>query len=261
MDTGAEYDHYTADITRTFPVSGKFTPAQAEIYNLVLAAQDAAMAAIKPGGTIADVNKAAQDTIRTGLLRLGLITDAKSNQYRHWFMHGTSHWLGMNVHDVGGYQSKLEAGMIFTVEPGIYIRPDTLDLLPDTEENRKFIAAVRPAFEKYKNIGVRIEDDVLMTPDGWRNMSVALPRTIPDVEAFIERARHEMRVAGTWGVRRGGVKRLDEFVSGNFDGFSGATWNAELRDYSFTSSGKTARRGFVRVNAHRDFAVHSHKSD
>ena len=105
-------------------------------------------------------------------------------------MHGTSHWLGMNVHDVGS-AAKLEPGMIFTNEPGIYIRPDALDNLPKTAEYEKFIAAVRPMFEKYKGIGVRIEDDMLITPDGVKWMTEALPRKIVDIEAFIERARKE----------------------------------------------------------------------
>ena len=105
-------------------------------------------------------------------------------------MHGTSHWLGMNVHDVGNYGAKLEPGMVFTNEPGIYVRPDALDYLPQTPENEKFIAAIRPAFEKYRGIGVRIEDDMLITPDGVRWMTEALPRKISDIEAFIAKERH-----------------------------------------------------------------------
>jgi Xaa-Pro aminopeptidase len=194
MDAGAEYDHYSADVTRTFPVSGKFTPAQAEIYNVVLAAQEAAFRAIRPGVELSDVHNAAEAVIREGLLRLGLITDKNGMQFRLWFMHGTSHYLGMNVHDVSVRGAKLDAGMVFTVEPGIYIRPDALDNLPKTPENEKFIAAVRPAFEKYKSVGVRIEDDVVVTADGYRNLSVALPRTIPDIEAFMARAQKEVRV-------------------------------------------------------------------
>lgn len=195
MDAGAEFEHYTADVTRTFPVSGRFTPAQAEVYNVVLAAQDAAFRAIKPGANFSDVHNAATEVIRDGLLRIGLITDRNSLQHRVWFMHGTSHWLGMNVHDVSARGvERLDAGMVFTVEPGIYVRPDALDNLPKTPENEKFIAAVRPAFEKYKGVGVRIEDDVVVTAGGYRNLSIALPRTIPDIEAFIARAQKEVRV-------------------------------------------------------------------
>jgi Xaa-Pro aminopeptidase len=194
IDAAAEYDHYSADVTRTFPVSGKFTPVQAEVYNVVLAAQEAAFRAIKPGAQLSDVHNAAEAVIRDGLLRLGLITDRNSMQFRVWFMHGTSHWLGMNVHDVSVRGAKLDAGMVFTVEPGIYVRPDALDNLPKTPENERFIAAVRPAFEKYKSVGVRIEDDVVVTPDGYRNLSAALPRTVPDIEAFMARAQKEVRV-------------------------------------------------------------------
>ncbi|HEX8457954.1 MAG TPA: aminopeptidase P family protein [Pyrinomonadaceae bacterium] len=193
MDVGAEYGHYTADVTRTFPVGGKFTAAQADIYNAVLAAQEASMVAARPGNTFADVNRASVEVIKDALLRLGLITERNSFQYARWFMHGTSHWLGMNVHDVGALNTRFEPGMVFTIEPGIYIRPDALDTLPKTEENRKFIEAVRPAFEKYKGIGVRIEDDVVITADGHRNMSAALPRTLADVENFMARAVREMR--------------------------------------------------------------------
>ena len=189
MDVGAEYEHYTADVTRTFPVNGKFSPAQAEIYQIVFDAQEAAANASRPGNRISDVNRAATEVIKDGLLKLGLITDRDSNQYRLWFMHGTSHWLGMNVHDVGDYGAKLEPGMVFTNEPGIYIRPDALEHLPKSEENDKFIAAVRPAFERYKSIGVRIEDDMLITPSGVEWMSRALPRKMSEIEDFIARGR------------------------------------------------------------------------
>jgi Xaa-Pro aminopeptidase len=197
MDVGAEYDHYSADVTRTFPVNGKFSPAQAEIYQIVYDAQEAAAKASRPGALKSDVHRAATEVIKDGLLKLGLIFDRNSNQYRLWFMHGTSHWLGMNVHDVGDIpgrsEPKLEPGMVFTNEPGIYIRPDALDNLPKTAENAKFIAAVRPAFEKYKNIGVRIEDDMLITPSGVTWMTEALPRKISDIEDFIARGRRAER--------------------------------------------------------------------
>jgi Xaa-Pro aminopeptidase len=190
MDVGAEYQHYTADVTRTFPVNGKFTKAQAEIYQVVYDAQEAAAKATKPGANLSQVHNAATEVIKDGLLKLGLITDRNSEQYRIWFMHGTSHWLGMNVHDVGG-GATFEPGMVFTNEPGIYVRPDALDNLPKTPEMEKFIAAVRPAFEKYKGIGVRIEDDMLVTETGVKWMSAALARSIPDIEAFMARAKRE----------------------------------------------------------------------
>lgn len=198
MDVGAEYGHYTADVTRTFPVNGKFTREQAEIYQIVFDAQEAAARATKPGATLTDVHNAATEVIKDGLLKLGLITDRTSNQHRIWFMHGNSHFLGMNVHDVGTRGTKLDAGMTFTNEPGIYIREDALDHLPKTAENEKFIAAVRPVFEKYKNIGVRIEDDLLVTADGVKWMTAAIPRTIPDIEAFMARASRELKVSSIW---------------------------------------------------------------
>lgn len=191
MDVGAEYGHYSADVTRTFPVNGKFTKEQAEIYQIVYDAQEAVARATKPGATLSDIDRAAREVVKDGLLRLGLITDRNAEwQHRLWFMHGTGHWLGMNVHDVGG-GATFEPGMVFTNEPGIYIRPDALDNLPKTPENEKFIAAVRPAFEKYKGIGVRIEDDMLVTDTGVKWMTAALARSIPDVEAFIARARRQ----------------------------------------------------------------------
>jgi Xaa-Pro aminopeptidase len=193
MDVGAEYEHYTADITRTFPVNGRFSPEQAAIYQIVYDAQEAVAKASKPGATLSDVSRAGTEVIKAGLLKLGLITDLNSNQHRIFFMHGTSHWLGMNVHDVGG-GAKFEPGVVFTNEPGIYVRPDALDYLPygwKQEDWDKFKAAVRPAFEKYKSIGVRIEDDMLITPEGVRWMSEALPRKISEIEDFIAKARKQ----------------------------------------------------------------------
>ena len=193
MDVGAEYDHYTADITRTFPINGKFTPAQAAVYQIVYDAQEAVAKASKPGANLSEVNRAGTEVIKDGLLKLGLITDKNSTQHRVWFMHGTSHWLGMNVHDVGG-GAKFVPGVVFTNEPGIYIRPDALDQMPygwKEEDWEKFKTAVRPAFEKYKGMGVRIEDDMVITEDGVRWLSQALPRKISDIEDFIAKARRQ----------------------------------------------------------------------
>jgi len=193
MDVGAEYDHYTADITRTFPVNGKFSPAQAAIYQVVYDAQEAVAAASKPGATLSDVNRAGTEVLKDGLLKLGLITDRNSNQYRLWFFHNTSHWLGMNVHDVGA-GAKFVPGAVFTNEPGVYVRLDALDYMPpgfNAAEWEKFKTAIRPAFEKYKGIGVRIEDDMLITDTGVRWLSEALPRKISDIEDFIAKARRQ----------------------------------------------------------------------
>ncbi len=184
MDVGAEYDHYTADVTRTYPVNGKFTKEQAEIYQIVYDAQEAAAKAAKPGATMQKLSDAANVVMKDGLFRLGLITSKTNNEYRIWYMHGLGHWLGMNVHDVGSTNT-LKPGMTYTNEPGIYIREDALDYLPDTPEAKAFATKVRPAFEKYKNIGVRIEDDMLITDTGVEWMTKNLPRSIADIEAFM----------------------------------------------------------------------------
>lgn len=204
MDVGAEYDHYTADVTRTYPVNGKFTKEQAEIYQIVYDAQEAVASVTKPEAKMSTIEKTSMDTVKAGLLKLGLITsldgtyDAtfngqtmKISQHRLWFMHGNSHWLGMNVHDVGDYTAPLKPGMVFTNEPGIYLREDALDYLPDTPDNRAFLAKVRPIYEKYRGIGVRIEDDMLVTPTGVEWMTKELPRKMDEIEAFMAKAPKE----------------------------------------------------------------------
>jgi Xaa-Pro aminopeptidase len=202
MDCAAEYDHYSADITRTIPINGKFSKEQADIYRIVYEAQEEAFKNARPGNFMSgtdpktSVHGRSAEVIKEGLFRLGLITSKDNNEYRTWFMHGTSHWLGMNVHDVGGGGKALAPGMIFTVEPGIYIRPDALDYLPKTPENERFIMAVRPAFEKYKGIGVRIEDDVLVTTGDPVVMSAGIPRKLEDVEATMGRLKQEFRKSG-----------------------------------------------------------------
>ena len=142
------------------------------------------------------VNARAREVVADGLLRLGLITSKNGDEARTWFMHGTSHWLGMNVHDVGDYNTPLAPGMIFTVEPGIYLRPDALEVMPKTSQNEKFAAAIRAAFEKYKGIGVRIEDDILITPDGYRNMSQSIPRKLEEVETTMAKLKRELKQSG-----------------------------------------------------------------
>jgi Xaa-Pro aminopeptidase len=209
MDCAAEFDHYTADITRTLPINGKFTKEQAEIYNIVYEAQAASIKAVRPGNNVntrhdanvspISVHGRSVEVIKQGLLRLGLITSTSNDEYRRWFMHGTSHWLGMNVHDVGDYSKPLAPGMVLTVEPGIYIRPDALELLARDPENERFIKAVRPAFEKYKGIGVRIEDDILVTDGEPRVMSRAIPSRLEEVEAAMARLKQEFRKSG-WPV-------------------------------------------------------------
>jgi Xaa-Pro aminopeptidase len=200
MDDAAEFDGYSADVTRTIPVSGKFSPRQADIYRLVWEAQQAGFAEALPGhtegGNKADtINGAVTTVFKKGLYKLGLITDPDSDQQvRIWFNHGVGHGIGLNVHDLSSGQ-ELQPGMTVTIEPGIYIRPDVLDNLPKTPENEKFIAAVRPAFEKYKGIGVRIEDDVLITNDRPKMLSAAIPSKLEHVEATIAELRNAMKTA------------------------------------------------------------------
>ena len=209
LDVGAEYEHYTADVTRTFPVNGKFSKEGAEIYQIVYDAQEAVAKATKPGVTFGQLNMIARNKIAEGLFKLGLINDFKpattpeeeltprSRQVGIWFIHGLGHWLGMNVHDVGNYGSPdkpapLKAGMVYTNEPGIYIREDALDNLPKTPELTAFKEKVRPVYEKYKNIGVRIEDDMLVTETGVTWMTGKIPRSIADIEAFMAKASKEV---------------------------------------------------------------------
>jgi Xaa-Pro aminopeptidase len=199
MDDAAEFDGYSVDVTRTIPVSGKFTKEQADIYRLVWEAQQAGFSKALPGHTESgkedSIASAANEVFRQGLYKLGLITDPKSDrQVRIWFNHGIGHGIGLNVHDLASGQ-ELQPGMVVTVEPGIYIRPDALDNLEKTPDNVKFIEAVRPAFEKYKGIGVRIEDDVLITADKPVVISAGIPSKLEEVEASIAQLRKALKTA------------------------------------------------------------------
>jgi Xaa-Pro aminopeptidase len=182
VDAAANFQGLTVDITRTYPVNGRFTEAQKDIYRVVLAAQEAGVRAAQAGNKTADITKAAAEVAKAGLLKLGLITDASGEQYRTWYTHGIIHWIGMDVHDVGDYDRALAPGMTFVIEPGLYIRPQALDVLPDTPENRAFKAAVAPAVAKYRNIGVRVEDSFAITATGLKNLSAKVPKSIEDVE-------------------------------------------------------------------------------
>ncbi len=133
------------------------------------------------------------EVFKQGLFKLGLITDPKSDaEARIWFNHGIGHGIGLNVHDPGGRE--LQPGMVVTVEPGLYFRPDALDNLPKTPEMQKFAETVRPAFEKYKGIGVRIEDDVLITTGDPKVFSAAIPSKLEDVEAEVARLRGAVKI-------------------------------------------------------------------
>jgi Xaa-Pro aminopeptidase len=234
MDVGAEYDHYTADVTRTFPVNGKFTKEQAEIYRIVYDAQEAVAKATKPGATFQQLSEIARNTIADGLLRLGLITE--KSQSGIFFMHGLGHWLGMNVHDVGRYGAPLRAGMVFTNEPGIYIREDALDYVKDTPESKAFVEKVRSVFERYKGIGVRIEDDMLVTESGVEWMTKNLPRKLEDVEAFVV-ATSKTSSYTAWAPTGGryessySIWTMDEpfHIDGRYNAMPGTTVRRQLR--------------------------------
>ncbi len=184
VDAAGNYEGYTGDITRTYPVGGTFTPIQRDIYEIVLAAQEAGISAAKAGNRFADIQTACDVVLRAGLVRLGLVTDAGGQQFKIWSTHGVSHWIGMEVHDVA-IPRPLGPGMAFVIEPGIYIRDAALENLPKTPENVAFIAKVRPLVQKYRNIGVRIEDSFLLTEAGLERLSSGVPRTIEEIERFM----------------------------------------------------------------------------
>jgi len=189
VDAACNYGYMAADITRTYPVSGAFSAVQKDIYRIVLQAQEEGIKASgRAGATLQDIHAATVEVIKAGLLKLGLITDAHGEQYRMWYTHGASHYIGIDVHDVGNRTRALQPGMAFTIEPGIYIRQSALDALPRTPENAALIERVQPAVRRYADIGVRIEDSFLMENSGVRNLSAAVPKTIDGVEAFL-RAR------------------------------------------------------------------------
>ena len=179
IDAGAECDHYAADITRTFPVSGTFSAEQKLLYQLVLDAQLAAMQEIKGDAPWNKAHEASVDVLTKGLVELGLLsgdveTLISDEAYKVFYMHRIGHWLGMDVHDVGDYKINdewrvLEPGMVLTIEPGLYI-PEDCDTVP----------------EKFRGIGIRIEDDVLVTRDGYQVLSHAVPKTIAEIEAIMQ---------------------------------------------------------------------------
>jgi Xaa-Pro aminopeptidase len=187
VDAAGSYQGYTGDITRTYPIDGTFSPEQKDIYQIVLAAQEAGMEAVRAGSPLNAVQAACDNVLRAGLHKLGLVTDATGQQFKIWSTHGVLHQIGMDVHDVGSKRT-FEPGMTFVIEPGIYIREAALDNLPKTAENAAFIEKVRPLVQKYRNIGVRIEDSFLLTEKGLERMSSAVPRTIQEIEAFMKKS-------------------------------------------------------------------------
>lgn len=179
IDAGAEFDYYTADVTRTFPVSGTFTEAQREIYEIVLDAQLASINLCRPGNTFDSVHDISVKVLTEGLVRVGLLEGEvdsliESGAYKRYYMHRTGHWIGMDVHDVGEYfddqgsSRLLTPGMALTVEPGLYIAPD------DDE-----------ADAKYRGIGIRIEDDIVVTDGAPLNLTSACPKSVAEIEGLM----------------------------------------------------------------------------
>jgi Xaa-Pro aminopeptidase len=178
IDAGVELEGYASDITRTYPVGGRYQGAERAVYEVVLAAQDAALAVCKPGNTLPDIHMTTVRSLVEGMVSLGLLSGTvddlvKSEAYREYYMHGTSHWLGLDVHDAGiytvdGKPRPLKPGMVFTVEPGLYIAPDN-----------------ESAPEHLRGIGVRIEDDVVITESGIENLNHAIPKKPDEVEAWM----------------------------------------------------------------------------
>ena len=144
------------------------------------------MKAATPGSSLKRMHDATVEVIKAGLLALGLITDTSGDQYRMWYTHGSSHYIGLDVHDVGDNKWPLAPGMTFTIEPGIYVRQSVLDNLPRTAENAALIEKIQPAVKKYADIGVRIEDSYLYDERGLQRLSTAVPRTIEEIEAFLK---------------------------------------------------------------------------
>ena len=183
IDAGCEYGHYASDITRTFPATGKFSPEQKAIYEIVLAAQDAAIDAVAPGVSWDEPHNVSVKVITQGLVKLGLLKGKvsqliKAGSYRDFYMHRVGHWIGMDVHDVGDYKIDghwrlLEPGMVTTIEPGIYISPENKNVE-----------------KRWRGIGVRIEDDVLVTKQGNKILSEGIPKTIEEIELFMSSAIH-----------------------------------------------------------------------
>ena len=177
IDAGCEYNGYASDITRTFPVNGKFSPIQKDVYQVVLHAQIAAIKAAKPGNEWETPHNEALKVLAQGFVDLGLCNGSvdaviESGAYKKYYMHRTGHWLGMDVHDVGEYKTAgawrtLQADMVFTVEPGCYIRPD------------------KDVPEVFWNIGIRIEDDVVIRPDGCEVLTSATPKTVEAIEELM----------------------------------------------------------------------------
>jgi Xaa-Pro aminopeptidase len=187
-DIGAEVDGYSADVMRTYPADGAFSPEQRAVYEVVLAAQNESLALMRPGHRHLEVNDKAIEVVGRELLKLGLVTKSTPEQAGLYLFHGTGHPLGLQTHDVYDRARPYEPGMVFTNEPGVYVRKDDIlaseifAKLPAAEQT-----SVRAALQRYDGIGVRIEDDVLITPGEPKVLSAAAPRTVKEIEAWMAR--------------------------------------------------------------------------
>jgi Xaa-Pro aminopeptidase len=201
FDVATYFGGYASDVTRTIPINGTFTPEQRQVYEIVLTAQKAAESRIAPGATWRDLNEAATAQLAEGLARIGLIdapdatydcgnaTQARTcQQVRLFYMHGLGHGVGLEVHDPDISQlDSFQPGSAVTIEPGIYVRADAFEYLPDTPGNRAMVQRLRPTLERFANIGVRIEDVYIFDENGVERASRGVPRELEDVEALMKR--------------------------------------------------------------------------
>jgi Xaa-Pro aminopeptidase len=195
VDAAGNFQGITGDITRTYPVNGRFSPEQRALYDLVLRAEEAGIAAARPGGSVAEITRAVRTVLGEGLLMLGLITDpaaakGESAQIGFWFPHGPTHGIGIDVHDPLG---RLDPGAAFVIEPGVYIRPDVLERLANDPATSALADQLRPAVERYQHIGIRIEDSFLMTSSGPEMLSGTAPRLAEAVERILGTEATEKR--------------------------------------------------------------------
>ena len=194
MDMAAYYGGYSADLTRTVPVDGKFSAEQKDIYKIVFEAQAAAERQVRAGAPSRQPSDSANAVLKAGLASVGLIESPDATydcgdsrvcpQYRLFYMHGLSHGIGLDVHDPDQMDSgTFDIGSVFTIEPGVYVRASTIEIVPQTPKNAAFLAKIAPAVKKYANIGVRIEDDYIVTPTGFERITADAPRTIEEIES------------------------------------------------------------------------------
>jgi Xaa-Pro aminopeptidase len=218
VDAATSFDHYSSDVTRTFPVNGRFTPEQRALYQIVRDAQEAFVRQIKPGVAYKVADDSGAAVVAKGLVKLGLIQSPDATidppegvpcpaggclQSKLFALHGYGgHGIGLEVHDPAHYyvdSLQFAAGDVFTVEPGLYVSPDLLGSLPQTAKNRAMLGKIRPAVEKYKGMGVRIEDDYALTDSGLEWLSKGAPREIGEIESLMQQPEPALPGGGSCG--------------------------------------------------------------